>query len=94
VFLDLSLAIPFLGSGVVGPLIDVLSLAPATKLLYGSDVSGIPELFALSAGWGRTALGEALGWLMERDGLTAAQAREVGERVLSGNATALYRLAG
>lgn len=92
VSLDLSLAIPFLGPGVATPLTEVLSLAPATKLLYGSDVSAIPELFALSADWGRAALGEALGWLVERDGLTDAQARDVGRRVLADNATALYGL--
>jgi hypothetical protein len=92
VHLDLSLAIPFLGPGVVAPLVEVLSLAPASKLLYGSDVSGLPELFALSADWGRAALGEALGWLVERDGLTEAAAREAGRRILGENARALYRL--
>ena len=92
VHLDLSLAIPFLGPGVVGPLVEVLSLAPASKLLYGSDVGGLPELFALSADWGRDALGEALGWLVERDGMSEAAARAAARRILSDNATALYRL--
>jgi hypothetical protein len=55
-------------------------------------VSGLPELFSLSADWGRAALGEALGWLVERDGLTEAAAREAGRRILGENATALYRL--
>jgi predicted TIM-barrel fold metal-dependent hydrolase len=90
--LDLSLAIPFLGPGAVGPLVEVLSLAPATKLLYGSDVGALPELFALSADWGRAALGDALGWLVEHDGMTESAAREAGRRILSENATALYRL--
>jgi predicted TIM-barrel fold metal-dependent hydrolase len=49
VYVDLSLAIPFLGPGVVPPLVETLALAPATKLLYGSDVGGLPELFALCA---------------------------------------------
>jgi predicted TIM-barrel fold metal-dependent hydrolase len=89
-FLDLSLAIPFLGPGAVAPLVEGLSLAPASKLMYGSDVSALPELYALSADWGRAALGEALGWLVERDGLTTADARDVGRRVLAGNAAALY----
>lgn len=92
VFLDLSLAIPFLGPGVTGPLVEVLALAPATKLLYGSDVRGLPELFALTADWARAALGEALGWLVERDGLTEAEAREAGRLVLGGTAAALYGL--
>jgi hypothetical protein len=92
VHLDLSLAIPFLGAGAVGPLVEVLSLAPASKLLYGSDVGALPELFALSADWGRAALGDALGWLVAHDGMTESAAREAGRRILSENAVALYRL--
>jgi predicted TIM-barrel fold metal-dependent hydrolase len=90
VYLDLSLAIPFLGPGVAPALVDVLSLAPSSKLLYGSDVSALPELFALSADWGRVALGEALGWLIERDALTGSEARAVGRQILCENAAALY----
>jgi hypothetical protein len=92
VHVDLSLALPFLGPGAVLPLVDALSLAPASKLLYGSDVGGLPELFALSADWARAALGEALGWLVERGGLEPGGARRVGERILHDNATALYGL--
>jgi predicted TIM-barrel fold metal-dependent hydrolase len=90
--MDLSLALPFLGPAAAVPLVEMLALAPASKLMYGSDVSALPELFALSADWGRQALGEALGWLMERGDLTEAEAFEVAGRVLSENATALYRL--
>jgi uncharacterized protein len=92
VYLDLSLALPFLGPGAVPPLIEILSLAPSSKLMYASDVGALPELFALSALWGRAALGEALGWLVERDGLVAAEALDVGRAILAGNAIALYRL--
>jgi predicted TIM-barrel fold metal-dependent hydrolase len=92
VHLDLSLALPFLGPGALLPLIELLSLAPATKLLYGSDVSALPELFALCADWARATLGEALAWLVERDGLTADEGREVGRRILWENAVSLYGL--
>jgi predicted TIM-barrel fold metal-dependent hydrolase len=92
VSVDLSLAIPFLGPGAVPPLIELLSLAPASKLLYGSDVGALPELLAVVADWGRAALGEALGWLVERGGLGEEEAQEAGGRILSGNARALYRL--
>src|SRR5262249_62195420 len=63
VHVDLSLALPFLGPGAVLPLIEMLSLAPWSKLLYGSDVRGLPELFAIVAAWARTRPGEALDWL-------------------------------
>ena len=89
---DLSLALPFLGAGTVPPLVEMLSLAPSSKLLYGSDVGGLPELFALSADWSRAALGEALGWLVERGDLGLEDAREVGRQVLASNAEALYGL--
>lgn len=90
VHLDLSLAIPYLGPGAIPPLIEILSLAPSSKLLYGSDVQGLPELFALSADWGRAALGEALDWLGARQGLGADDGRAVARQILSDNARALY----
>jgi len=92
VYVDVSLAVPFLGPGVIMPLIEALSLAPASKLLYGSDLGGIPELFALSAEWGRAALGAALGWLSARGGLPGEEARAIGRQILSENALGLYRL--
>jgi hypothetical protein len=92
VHLDLSLALPFLGPTAVGPLTEVLALAPASKLMYGSDVSAIPELFALSAAWGRAALGEALDALVARGDATSAEARTMAAMILAGNARALYRL--
>lgn len=92
VYVDLSLALPFLGPGAIPPLIETLSLAPASKLLYGSDVGGLPELFALSADWARPTLGEALGWLVERGGLAVEEARRTGRQILSDNAVTLYGL--
>ena len=92
VHLDLSLALPFLGPGALFPLLEILSLAPASKLMYGSDVSGLPELFALAAEWARATLGEALGWLVERDGLDERAAAAAGRAILSDNARALYGL--
>jgi len=92
VHLDLSLALPFLGAGAVNPLIEILSLAPSSKLMYGSDVSALPELFALSADWGRAALGEALGWLIERGDLESGEAGSIARAILSDNARALYAL--
>jgi predicted TIM-barrel fold metal-dependent hydrolase len=92
VYLDLSLAIPFLGPAAVFPLIEILSLAPSSKLMYGSDVEALPELFALSAVWGRAAVAEALGWLVERHGVGAAEAVDIGRTILGDNARGLYRL--
>lgn len=92
VHLDLSLALPFLGPGAVAPLTEILALAPASKLLYGSDLASLPELFALCAGWGRAALGEALDGLVARGDLDTRTAREVAAMILAENARALYGL--
>lgn len=92
IHLDLSLALPFLGPAAVAPLIEILGLAPASKLLYGSDVSAVPELFALSADWAKAALGEALDWLVARSTLSVERARGTAELILSGNAQRLYGL--
>ena len=92
VYVDLSLALPFLGAGAILPMVEMLSLAPSSKLLYGSDLRGLPELFAFSADWGRAALADALGWLVEREGMHADDARTVGRQVLADNAIALYRI--
>jgi predicted TIM-barrel fold metal-dependent hydrolase len=92
VFVDLSQMPPFLGPGSIPPLLEILALAPTSKLLYGSDVGALPELFALAAEWTRAALGEALGWLVERGELTTDEARGAGRRILSENALALYGL--
>jgi len=92
VHVDLSLALPLLGPAAVGLLAEVLALAPATKVHYGSDLRGLPELFALAADWARDALGRALATLVEARALTRDEARAVGRRVLADNARALYRL--
>jgi hypothetical protein len=55
-------------------------------------VSAIPELFALSAEWGRGALADALGWLIERDSLDAKDAMQIAGSILADNACALYDL--
>lgn len=92
VYVDLSLAPPFLGPASIPLLVEVLSLAPASKLLYGSDLGGLPEVLGLSADWARAWLGEALGWLVDRGGLTEEEARSTSRGILSENAIALYGL--
>jgi len=92
VYLDLSLALPFLGPAVVGPLVEILGLAPATKLLYGSDVGAMPDLFVLAADWGKAALGEALDWLVGRHALSSERAAETARLILSDNAERIYAL--
>jgi hypothetical protein len=55
-------------------------------------VGALPETFGHAADWTRAALGEALGWLVERGELTVDEARAAGRRILSENALALQGL--
>lgn len=94
VYVDLSLALPILGPSFVPLLQELLALAPTAKLLYGSDLGALPELYCLGVGWGREVLGRALGGLVDDGILSAVEAREVAAGILARNAVALYDLQG
>ncbi|MDD9995677.1 MAG: amidohydrolase, partial [Dehalococcoidia bacterium] len=70
---------------------DALSIAPSTKVLYGSDAPGLPDFFWLAGVVHRRALGRVLdGWLA--DGLSTVQAESVARNVSYRNAAALYEV--
>ena len=93
VYLDLSYAIPLLGSG---EMLDftraALGVAPTSKLMYSSDGIGVPELHWMGALDGRRVIGHALGGLVESGELTLSEAEAAGEDVLRRNAVSLYGL--
>src|SRR5439155_4820010 len=60
VHFDLSLSIPLAGRLAPDLVLEALSLAPASKLLFGTDASRIPELFFVAARSWRRALAVAL----------------------------------
>jgi predicted TIM-barrel fold metal-dependent hydrolase len=93
VYVDCSLALPFLGPAVVPLLVEILSLAPSSKLMYGSDVGALPDLLAVVADWGRDAVADALTRLVADGGVTERDAGAVGAAILGGNAHGVYRLA-
>jgi hypothetical protein len=87
VYVDISEAAPLLaGPGLTHVLEELLALAPATKILYGSDAWGIPEWFWLAGRAVRRSLAEALSWLPDDE------ARWTARRILHDNAAELYRL--
>jgi len=94
VHVDLSLALPILGAAFVPLLRELLALAPTGKLLYGSDLGALPELYCLGAAWGRQALAEALGGLVKDGALGEGEARGAAAGILAGNAARLYGLEG
>lgn len=92
VYLDLSLAIPYALPLAPDLLARALSLAPTTKVLYGSDAHGIPDLYYLAALHFRRALATFLDDLLARDAITASQADAIAIRLLADNARRCYGL--
>jgi hypothetical protein len=88
VYVDVSLSVPLLGPGCQRAVEEALELAPATKVLYGSDAAGLAESVWLGAVAIRLALDGALGGWLRVGALTASQAERLAERVLN----ALYSL--
>ncbi len=90
IFMDISLAIPFITTEIPRMLHEIWGLTPFTKVLYSSDAFSIPEIFWLANKWGRAAIEKTLGELVEAGALSAAQAGRAGQQVLGGNARAVY----
>ena len=92
VWADVGLAIPHLAAEIPTMLRQLLGLAPATKVVYSSDASQIPELFWLAARWGRRGLGTLLDELVALGALDGGEALVMAQRVLGGNAAGIYGL--
>jgi predicted TIM-barrel fold metal-dependent hydrolase len=92
VYVDLSLAVPLLRPILPHLLQELLALAPATKLLYGSDAHSQPEMFWLGARYGRWALGKVLADWIDDDTLEEPEALEIAQRICFRNALEVYRL--
>jgi uncharacterized protein len=92
VYMDLSLAIHLAAQDGARALEETLGLCPTSKLLYATDASRFPEVYFVAAVLYREALARALGWLVDLNWLTRAEAVEAGRQVLSGNARRIYSL--
>ena len=80
-YFDMSYTIPVSGHYADRAYEDALSVAPSTKVLYGSDAPGLPDFFWLASVVHRRALGRTLdGWVA--DGLSTGQAEDIGPRHL------------
>ena len=94
VYCDLSEGIPFAGNAARRIISEVLEMAPISKVVYGSDGYGAPEINFLGAKLGKRALGQALQDLVDDRMLSQGEAQQAAGLILSENARRLYRLEG
>ena len=92
VYLDVSEMFPHSSIGMCDKLLRLLEMAPANKILYGSDGYRAPELFWISATWGKKSIADALTELVKREVIEEDYAHRMAHMILSENAENLYRL--
>jgi len=92
VFLDFSLTIPFLNPTGHERLMEILQLAPSSKIMYGSDGFNLPELIWLGAKIGKKTLGRCLHTLIQEGLFDENDANIIAKGILFDNANKLYRL--
>jgi predicted TIM-barrel fold metal-dependent hydrolase len=92
IYVDVSQMMPFIGTGIKDKVLQLLYMSPITKIMYGSDGYNIPELFWISAIWGKKAISEAFQELVKSEAFDEDYAYKAGSLILSKNAVRLYKL--
>ncbi|MEJ2868142.1 amidohydrolase family protein [Actinomycetospora sp. OC33-EN08] len=90
VYVDVSLAVPHVGSRAPDVIAEMLELAPFAKMLYASDAYGLPELHLLGALRFRAALGGLLEQACATDEISPADAERVASMIARDNALRVY----
>lgn len=93
VFMDISLAIPFITTLIPHMIHEALGLTPISKIMYSSDAFSIPEIYYLANRWGRAGLERVLGEIVDAGALTVDEALRAGRMILNENARRVYGLA-
>ncbi|MEM3549860.1 MAG: amidohydrolase family protein [Candidatus Bathyarchaeia archaeon] len=92
VYMDVSIIFPFAYAGASARILNILELAPISKVMYGSDGFSIPELHWVSAKVGKEILGEVLGKMVQLRVFDEDEAYKYASMILSENARRLYKL--
>jgi hypothetical protein len=92
VYCDVSEGIPFAGNAARRIFAEVLEMAPLSKIVYGSDGFGAPEVNFVGAKLGKRAVAQALQDLADEGMLSPEEAQEAAGLILSGNARRLYQM--
>src|SRR5436305_7221199 len=93
VYFDLSYAIPFVDRlDMVAFTRQALSVAPASKLMYSSDGTSLPEFRWAAALRGRSVIGQVLGEMIEADEIDEQQGYYLAQFILRETAHTVYEL--
>ncbi|HEV7624402.1 MAG TPA: amidohydrolase family protein [Amnibacterium sp.] len=92
VYLDVGLALNYLGARATAIVARSFEMAPFAKVLYSSDAWGPAELHYLGARLWRTGVARVLGTWVDEGEWSLADAERVVELAAAGNARRLYRL--
>jgi len=90
VFMDLSLAIPYIATDIPNLVRSALSLAPTSKVLFSTDAYSIPEIFWIAARWGRWGIGTVLEEWLAGGIIAIDEVDLISNQILHGNAEAVY----
>jgi predicted TIM-barrel fold metal-dependent hydrolase len=91
VYVDVGLAVGYLGVRATALLGEFLELAPFGKVMYSSDAYGLAELYQVGAAQFRHSLGHVLGDFVDDGAMRADEASGIAVSIGSGTATRLYR---
>jgi predicted TIM-barrel fold metal-dependent hydrolase len=92
VFMDVGLAVNYVGAQSPQVIAESLEVAPFTKVLFSSDAWGVPELHLLGSWLFRRGLARILGSWVVRDDWSLADAERVIGLVATENARRVYGL--
>ena len=92
VYADMGEAILFAAGEATQLTRELLGLAPATKILFSTDASLVPELYWVGARLGRRALGRVLDEHIADGAIDEATALDWAERILWRNSERVYGL--
>ncbi|WP_400996568.1 amidohydrolase family protein [Agromyces sp. GXQ0307] len=90
VFLDVGLAVGFLGANADAAVRESLDLAPFSRVLFSTDAWGVPERVLLGARLWRDAAARVLGGYVAEHGWPVEEAIRVAEGIAWRNAEGLY----
>jgi len=93
VYFDLSYTIPFVDRlDMLVYTRQALSVAPASKLMFSSDGTNMPEMHWAAAIRGRSVIGQVLSEMIDADEIDEQQAYHLGQLILRDTAYTVYGL--